>query len=140
MRRSGGFSLIEVMLASLLLGVGLMVLMQGVSVSLRGIRVAKRVQDAQLVLGRGELEYPLVVGEEKDFDPVADIEVDEDSSFLEGYSFSRVVEDDDDEDGLYLVRTIVKWGEAPESREEVLQYIFKKPDESSTKGPVTDLP
>lgn len=110
-------------MATAILGLGLSVLLTGLSSCLAVIRVASRFQDAQWVLGMGELEYPMPENPE---DVMEDVAVSGDDSLAEGYTFERLVEEDEDEDGLYVVRTRVTWGSGgPGAVEEVVQYVWQ---------------
>ena len=120
--RAGGFTLIEVLLASSILAFGLAVLLTGASKCLGTMRMAKNFQKAQTVLGLGELEHPLAATNDVKLLEVSPKEYD-------GFFFSREVEDDDDEDGLFVVRTKVTWSEARrEAAEEVVQYVLQRDD------------
>lgn len=120
-----GFTLIEVLLAAALLGIGMVVLMFGLSQCLSAIRVSARLQEVQWVLGLGELAYPV-----QDrwgtamTDPELDLAVPADGSLAEGYQFERLVDPDEDEDGLYVVRTRVHWGAGEGAFEEVVRYVW----------------
>ena len=57
-----------------------------------------------------------------------DVPVDKDSSLAEGFVFSRTVDEKPDpeegveDDGLYVVRTVVTWADGKE-REEIIRYL-----------------
>ena len=121
-----GMTLIEVLLAAVMLAIGLTVILTGISSCLAVMRTAKRFQEAQWVLGLGELAHPMKETE----DVMEDVPVSADSGLRDGYTFEREIEDDDDEDGLYVVSTRVSWGKGgPGSFEEVVQYVFQEVDE-----------
>jgi len=114
-----GLTLIEVVLAVAILSVGLSFLLAAASKCIAVMKVSGKYQRAQWIRGRGELEFPLAEAEELD-----DMEV-EPYEYDNGLSFSREVGDDDDEDGLYVVRTRVSWSEhGRESFEEVVRYVW----------------
>lgn len=115
-----GMTLIEVLLASVILGLSMSVLLVRVAQSMRVYGLARRLQQVQWVLGRGEMEYPLYDASE----PIEDLTVSADSSLEEGFTFSREVEEDEDEDGLYVVRTRVDWGDGDLQKEEIVQFIY----------------
>ncbi len=117
-----GMTLIEVMLATVILGTSLVALMMCISVSMRVYSLAYELQKVPWVLGMGEMEYPLYDAPE----PLEDLVVDPDSQLVDGFTFSRDVEEDEDEDGLYVVRTYVKWGDAEDEVEEIVRYIYKE--------------
>jgi prepilin-type N-terminal cleavage/methylation domain-containing protein len=120
-----GFTLVEVMLAMLILGIAMGVLLTGASRCLAVMKVARNYQTAQWVMGMGEQEYPPSYTND-----VKELNVDP-KKYDNGYTFSRVVEDDDDEDGLFVVKTRVQWSERNmEAVEEVARLIY---DEKSRK-------
>lgn len=122
-----GMTLIEVLLAATLLGLGLVTLLSGLSSCLAVMRASREYQTAQWALSLGELTYPVTGVEE-----VTDLEVEPDSNLVEGFTFSRVVdekevEDDLTDDGLYVVRTRIFWGAGGEGQaEELVGYIWHK--------------
>ena len=125
-RTSQGFTLIEVLIATMILSVGLMVLMTGLSIGAKMIILAKDYQKAQYVFSLGELKYPV---EETD-DVEKDLTVSPDSSLVEGYEFERTVDEkqlatNEVDDELYTVRTIVSWGRGENQREELVRYVRK---------------
>ncbi len=120
MRRRAGLTLIEVLMATVILAVALVGLMQGLSQCLAAFGLAQRVQHLQTVLGRGEIEHPLVI----ESDPVRDLEVPGDRNLMRGYLFERVCEESDDEDDLYVVRTRVAYGAGGAGNElTVVRYV-----------------
>lgn len=118
------FTLVEILLAVAILGIGFGVLLTGLSACLAAFRVSARFQEAQWVLGQGEALYPLRPSP----DVLEDIPVPPDSSILEGYTFERIVEEDEDEDNLFVVHTRVFWrsGAATGTFDEVTQYIWQR--------------
>ena len=115
-----GFTLIEVLLAAVLLGVGLTVLLVGASRCLAVMQVARYYQEAEWVLGIGDLEHPILPTQEID-----DMQV-EAERYPNGFTYEREVEqDDEDEDGLHVVRTRVSWAyDDREAFEEVVSYVL----------------
>lgn len=119
-RRNRGFTLVEVLLAVAIAGAALAVLLTASSRCLSVSRKSKDYQNAQWVLGKGELDYPLFLTND-----VRRLEVGK-TDYEGGFSFSRHVEDDDDKDGLYVVRTKVTWTAAGgEKGEEIVQYVLQ---------------
>ncbi|NLN00765.1 MAG: prepilin-type N-terminal cleavage/methylation domain-containing protein [Lentisphaerae bacterium] len=122
-----GMTLIEVLLAAALLGLGLVTLLGGLSSCLAVMRAAGEFQQAQWALSLGELAYPVTQVEE-----VEDLNVDGDSELVEGFTFSRAVdpkevEDELTDDGLYIVRTRIAWGAGGEGQsEELVSYVWHK--------------
>jgi len=109
-----GFTLIEVLLATIILSFGLMSLMTGLGSCATMMTLSKEYQDAQYVFSLGELKYPIV----ESTDVEEDLPVDPDSELVEGYVFERTVDEKDldtneVDDWLYVVRTRVTWGSAP---------------------------
>jgi len=122
---SSGLSLIEVLLAVSILGMGFAVLLTAGVRCLSVMKAAQNYQEAQWVLGAGEAEYPLVI-----VDDIDDLNV-ERETFDNGFTFEREVEEEDEEeDGLYKVWTRVTWyGRGHEHVEEVVRYIYYPEDE-----------
>ena len=99
-------TLVEVLLAAAILALGLSVLLTGASRCVVSLGMARRYQDAQWAMTMGEaVHFVVATGD------VSRLEVHGDPDLLPGYVFSRTVEDDDDEDGLCVVRTRVSWHE-----------------------------
>lgn len=132
-RATGGFSLIEVLIATVILGAGLLAVLSGLVPCLAVVTASRRYQEVRWVMGLGQLKHPLT-----DFEELEDLEVEEDdeladeeSTLGEGYVFSRkidekTVEEGEDDDGLFVLRTEVRWGEGPDDHEEIVQLIYKK--------------
>ena len=104
--RRGGMTLVEVLLAVFVLGVCLVGIMEGMARCMDVFHAAGVVRQAQNVLSRGDAEHPLFVKN----DPVEDLAVPADGSLLEGWTYEREVEEDEDEDGLYVVTTSARKG------------------------------
>lgn len=113
------------MLAALILGVGLTVVLTGASRCLAVMKQAREFQRAQWALDLGALEHPILF--------VEDIkEAGVDGEEYDGVTFSREVEEDDDEDGLYVVRSRASWGEEGKGAvEEVVEYVYQPPEEEA---------
>lgn len=122
--RASGLTLIEMLLAITILGGSLVALLTAASRCLSVMKRARVYQEAQWTLGRGEVDFPLAEIEE-----IEDIEV-ADEHYENGYIFSREVEEDEDEDGLHIVRTRVRSEhDRREAIEEVVQYLLIPPEE-----------
>jgi len=124
--KKDGFTLIEVLIATMILSMGLLVLMTGLGNCAKMILLAKDFQRAQYVFSLGELKYPV---EETD-DVEKDLPVAPDSSLVEKYDFERTVDEkvlatNEVDDELYTVRTIVSWGRGDNQREELVRYVRK---------------
>ncbi|MFC1462201.1 prepilin-type N-terminal cleavage/methylation domain-containing protein [Verrucomicrobiota bacterium] len=121
---NSGMTLIEVLLASVILGTGLMVLLTGASRCLAVVHKAKNYQIAQWTLNMGELDYPVIDTNDVMALAVSAFEYDN------GFTFERLIDDDEDEDGLYVVRTVVSWPERGRvAREEVVRYVLQVEDD-----------
>ena len=73
--------------------------------------IARRAQELQSALDMAELVHPVLFED----DPVNDLAVADDRSIVDGFTFRRECEEDEDEDGLYLVTSTVQkdgggWG------------------------------
>jgi len=125
MKRSRkGFTLIEVLLATMILASGLVALLTCLSTCIEMISASKKVHEVQYVFDLAELEYPIK-------DDIKDVEeevpVDIDSDLVEGYTFERTVDEkidnpDIEDDGLWTVRSRVSWNYGKQF-EEIVQYI-----------------
>jgi prepilin-type N-terminal cleavage/methylation domain-containing protein len=118
-RRRAGLTLIEVMIAMAILGIGIFVLLESAAKCLAIIRLTKNYHTARTVLDQGELEHPIIEKEDEvynlDVSPV---------SYENGFTFSRTAEASDQE-GLMVVRTRVSWADKGSNRmEEVVSYLY----------------
>ena len=127
--RRGGFTLIEVLMAVLILAGGLTALLTSVSKCLELISSAREVREVQYVFDLAEAAHP--IGDELLDDVEKKVPVSPDSSLAEGYVFERIVlpktvrEESEDDDKLYVVRSIVSW-ERGGKTEEVDEYVRQK--------------
>ena len=124
--KKSGFTLIEVLIATMILSMGLLVLMTGLGNCAKMIVLAKEYQQSQYVFTLGELKYPV---EETD-DVEKDLVVPPDSSLADKFTFERTVDEkvlatNEVDDELYTVRTIVSWGRGDNQREELVRYVRK---------------
>lgn len=122
--RRDGFTLIEILFATMILSFGLITLMSSMGNCAVMMTMSKEYQQAQYVFSLGELEYPI---EESD-DVEEDLVVDPDTELVEGYTFERSVDEKDldtneVDDKLYIVRTRVTWGEGDDQFEELVRYV-----------------
>jgi prepilin-type N-terminal cleavage/methylation domain-containing protein len=115
-----GFTLIEVMIASVLLAVGVTALLAAASRCLAVMRVAKQYQEAQWALHMGELENPVLPTEEYE-----DWEVSGETYNDFNYSREVIEPEGDESDGLFMLRSRATWSDkGRESYEEVVRLVF----------------
>lgn len=122
--RRDGFTLIEILFATMILAFGLISLMAGVSNCALMMSLAAEYQGAQYVFSLGELKYPI----EDSKDVEEDLVVDPDADLVDGYVFERTVDEKEKEtgvvdDNLYTVRTRVSWGKGEKQFEELVRYV-----------------
>lgn len=121
-----GITLIEVLLAVVILGIGSGVLLLATARCLAIISKSQRYSTAQRLIGQVGAEHPLTRAEIKagkdsgSFDDEAD------------YRWEREITEPEDENrkGLYTVRTRVSWSDrGRDSFEEVITWHYIKPEE-----------
>lgn len=132
-----GFTLVEILIATMILATGIMVLLTGVGNCAQMMTLSKQFQETQYIFTLVDLKYPIEATNDVENDiPVAAIsavELVEDPSpqmleILERYTFERTVDERELEtnqvdDGLYIVRSVVSWGPDEEDREELVRYV-----------------
>ena len=142
-RRRRGFTLLEVMCATIILSLGLVALLTAFMQCQRIMRTTQGFETAQYVLMLGETLNPLPSPDLVADDPIEnemlnidetpamklaqDLEIDRDLSRdrreeLEYYTFERTVDEVDDEElersgWLYTVRTVIRWGHVRRSKD-----------------------
>jgi prepilin-type N-terminal cleavage/methylation domain-containing protein len=135
--RKRGFTLIEVLIAIVILGMGLAVICTSVVNCARMMLLSKQFQEVQYIFTLVDLKYPIEATDNVEEDvPVAEVsatELVENASrqmreVLERYTFTRTVDERELEtnqvdDGLYIVRSVVSWGPGDNEREELLRYV-----------------
>jgi len=119
-------TLIEVMLAVVILGTSLGALLAATSQALAVVRQARNYETARQMLGLVEAENPIRLMDE--------ITAGQESGGFDGgppgWSWSRTIEDfgveDEQKEGLFLVTTRVTWTRGGEKggAEETVQYLF----------------
>ena len=128
MRGRRGLTLIEVLLAAAILGVGLTALLAAASRCLAVMRAAKTYQKAQWALNLGESEHPVLLPKDTG-EPDAEPEWEVNAVEYDGLTYTREQEEppEDRKDGLYLLRSRVSWSDAGHGgHEEVVRYVFVK--------------
>ena len=142
-RARRGFTLLEVMCATIILSLGLVALLTAFMQCQKIMRTTQGFETAQYVLMLGETLYPLPSPDLVTDDPLdnellnidetpamklaEDLEIDRELSRerreeLEYYTFERTVDEVDDEElersgYLYTVRTVIRWGHVRRSRD-----------------------
>jgi prepilin-type N-terminal cleavage/methylation domain-containing protein len=125
-----GLTLIEVLIALVILSVGVSSLMLAMSRCLAVVRTARNRNVAHNLLRMVEMQYPI--------DKIAIEEGLESGGFedMEGYSWQRevIMVDEEERRGLFLVTTRVIWAErGRDSFEEVITYKYAPNAESVTR-------
>ena len=147
--RRDGFTLIEILFATMILATGLFSLMVGLGNCAQMMALSKEYQDAQFVFSLGERCYPIppndeVTDPEEDerlnIDPVRaeemidDLQMEVSREMRETYkdfTFERAVEEkeletNEEDDGLYVLRTRITWGSGKEGYYEELVRLIRK--------------
>jgi prepilin-type N-terminal cleavage/methylation domain-containing protein len=136
-RTQAGFTLVEILIATMILSLGIMVLLTGVGNCAKMMLLSKQFQEVQYIFTLVDLKYPIEATDNVEEDvPVASVsatELVETASpqmreVLERYTFERKVDERELEtnqvdDGLFIVRSIVTWGPGEDEREELLRYV-----------------
>ncbi|HOE36035.1 MAG TPA: prepilin-type N-terminal cleavage/methylation domain-containing protein [Kiritimatiellia bacterium] len=124
-RNRAGMTLIEVMLAVVILGMALGVLVGAASRALAVVRQARNYELARRMIGRVEVESPLRLKDRIE----AGTENGSFSGGPAGWSWSRKLEDlgadDEEQEGLFRLTTRVTWAQGEQrSAEEVVQLLY----------------
>jgi prepilin-type N-terminal cleavage/methylation domain-containing protein len=147
-----GFTLLEVLIAAVILGAGLAAILVSMSQAQRMMLSSADLETAQEVMDLGEMAYPL--SDVKD--PDSDLDVPETKAEelwekitdvrmtraqqdkFHGYTWEREALNRKDEEeikrlgGLYTVRTTVRWGERGQGsgkmKQESYVTFWRKPD------------
>ena len=150
MRR--GFTVLEVLLAAIILGLGLTTILVSMSQSQKMMLASTYLETAQEVMDLGDMAYPLSDVR----DPDRDLDVEEtkvtdlwdritdgehrltsaQEEKFHGYTWQREALNREDEDevkrlgGLYTVRVTVRWGDRHTGNTEEESYItfWRKPE------------
>ena len=119
-------TLVEVMLAVVILGMSLGALVEGASRALAVVRQARNYEQARRMLGRVEVENPLRLKDEI----VAGQEGGGFEGGPAGWTWTRTLEDfgeaDEQKEGLFQMTTSVSWAREGEGRgvETVVQMLY----------------
>lgn len=121
-----GLTLIEVLLAVIILSVSMTALLLASSRCIAVMKASADYQQARWVLQSKQLEHPIIFELIEDIEDVeVPAETDDD-----GFTFQRIVEEDLDEDDLYLVRSVVSWERKGHTvHEDHIEYIWFVSDE-----------
>jgi len=121
-RRKVGFTLIEVILAVVIMSAGLTVMLTAASKCLAILKTAKNYQTVQWTLNNGDLDHPIVPTNDVKTLAVSPVE------YPGGFVFSREIEDDDDKDQLYVMHTKISWSDrSREMTEDIVRYVLELP-------------
>lgn len=132
--RRAGLTLIEVILALMIIGTGLVALVAAVSRCLSIPRLAMNYDSARELLGRLEAEEPVAL--EEDIEDAAGS-----GSFDAPFSNFRWQRDIDavgnEDDGLWKITTTITWQDNNRSRnEQVVTYVYR----NDTRGGSVEAP
>jgi len=133
-------TLVEVLMAVVILGTSLVALVEAASRALAVVRQARNYETARRMLGQVDAENPLRLLDE--------IEAGEESGGFdggpEGWSWARTIEDlgedDEQKEGLFQVTTRVHWSQGDrKGMEETVQllYVPENSDGARTLKPKT---
>jgi prepilin-type N-terminal cleavage/methylation domain-containing protein len=142
-----GFTLIEILIATMILSTGIMVLLTGVGNCAKMMTLSKQFQETQYIFSLVDLKYPIEATKDVEndlpVDSVSAVELLENPSqqmqeILERYTFERTVDERELEtnqvdDGLFIVRSIVSWGPGEDEREELLRYVRQDKNATTKK-------
>ncbi|QHI70455.1 type II secretion system protein [Tichowtungia aerotolerans] len=124
-----GMTLIEVMLAIVILGIGAGILLVAISRCMAVATKAQHYSRAHRLLFQVEAENPITRGEID--------EGTESGTFDDGYSWEREITESEDEgrEGLYTIRTRITWSTRGHNAfEEVQQYLYIPLDKDELKA------
>ena len=153
MRAHGGFTLLEVLLASIILGVGLVGILVSMSQAQRLMKTVPDLETSQEVMDLGDMAYPLdAVADEDDidtgelrvselWDTITDERMtDQQEQKFHGFTWERELIDkhmnDEDKEhfnNLRRVKITVTWGERGQGRgkkqQESYIVLWKEPEQ-----------
>jgi prepilin-type N-terminal cleavage/methylation domain-containing protein len=120
--RKSGLTLVEVLMALVILGTGLVVLIAAASRCIAVVRKVRNFETSRELLAQVELENPIQLEEKIE-------DANKSGSFshpYSGYTWQREVEFvGHEEDGLFEVRTTIGWSERGENvSEKFVTYVY----------------
>ncbi len=126
-----GMTLIEVLIAMVILSVGVSSMMLAMSRCLAVVRTARSRDVSRSLLRQGDVEYPL--------DTEALEEGWESGEFedMEGYTWHRevIMVDEEERPGLFIVTTRIQWSErGKDAFEEIIVYKYAPNAENVTRN------
>ena len=125
-----GMTLIEVLIALVILSIGVSSMMVAMSRCLSVVRTARNREVARGLLRRVDIEYPIERKTMEESSESGDFEE------TEGYSWERdiLMVDEEERPGLFLVTTRGQWSErGRDSFEEITTYKYAPEAESVTR-------
>lgn len=126
-----GMTLIEVLIAMVILSVGVSSMMLAMSRCLAVVRTARNRSVAHNLLRLVDVEYPI------DKTTIEEISESGDFDDAEGYTWYRevIMVDEEERPGLFLVITRVQWSErGKDAFEEIIGYKYAPNAESVTRN------
>lgn len=132
-RRRAGLTLIEVILATAILGIGIASLVAAATRCLAVARKAREYEIARRLIAQVDLEVPIQFEEIEEGEESGDFE-----DPYEGYAWIReIVEISEDELEMFEVRTTVTWKDrSKQASESVVTYIYGPTYPRRTTGEV----
>ncbi len=124
-----GLTLIEVLIALIILSVGVSAMMMAMSRCLAVVRTARNRETAHALIQRVEIEFPITAEE---IDETSETGTFDDTP---GYTWQREVTmvDAEERPGLFMVTTRIEWSErGRDAFEEVTVYRYEPKAESVT--------
>ncbi len=125
-----GLTLIEVMIALIIITVGVSSMMVAMSRCLAVVRTARNREVSRGLLRRVDIENPI------DRKTIAETTESGDFEDVDGYTWSRdiLLVDEEERPGLFLVTTRVRWSErGRDTFEEITTYNYAPESESVTR-------
>ena len=125
-----GMTLIEVLIALIILSVGVSSMMVAMSRCLAVVRTARNRDVARSLLRQVDIENPI------DRTTIEETQESGDFEDYEAFSWNReiIMVDEEDRPGLFLVTTHIQWSErGKDAFEEIIAYKYAPDAESVTK-------